>query len=266
MAIQRYDIPVSGGDFEERYWSPIQVPVLDEDGNTMLLLHRAEDVTEFVREQQRGRRVHVQERLWRRRMQEAETDLFARAQELQALNAELRDTRDQLVLRALHDPLTGLLIRPVLLEQVSRALSRLARYPHPIAVLFVDLDGLKHVNDVYGHAAGDALIRCFADQLRSSVRPCDTVARFGGDEFVILLEDLNDDADAEAVAERVLQAARECPLPAELSAPPTASIGVAVTHRTDLSAETLVEHADQAMYRAKRSGGGRYEVFRGGTV
>lgn len=214
-----------------------------------------------MRERQHGRRVQTRERAWQRRIQEAETDLFARARELEALNQELRLTRDQLALRALRDPLTDLLIRPVLMEQVERALSRTARHPHPVTVLFVDLDRLKQVNDAHGHAAGDSLIRCFAKQLQSSVRPGDAVARFGGDEFVVLLEDLDRVADAEAVAQRVLSAARDCPVAAGVSMRPSASVGVAFAWGADLAAEDLIAQADQAMYRAKRTGGGCYRVF-----
>lgn len=260
MAVQRYDIAGTGGIFEERYWSPIQVPVLDEDGHTMLLLHRAEDVTDFVRARQQGHGEPAEDQAWERRMQEVEADLFARARELQALNTELRDTRDQLAVRVLHDPLTGLLIRPVILEQISRALARTARHPQRVGVLFIDLDRLKQVNDAYGHATGDQLIRCFAEELQRSVRPCDAVARFGGDEFVVLLEDLHQSAEAEAVAGRVLDGVRTCEVPAEVAERPSASVGIAVTQDEGLSAESLIARADQAMYRAKRSGGNRYQL------
>jgi diguanylate cyclase (GGDEF)-like protein len=252
MAVHRFDIRVVGGQFEERYWIPIQVPILDEHGDTVLLLHRAEDVTDYVRERQQ------------RPTQETEADLFARAHELQVLNAELRTARDALVARSLRDPMTDLLIRPVILEQLSRALARIARHPQAVAVLFLDLDRLKQVNDRYGHAAGDELIRCFAESLRSSIRPSDSVARFGGDEFVVLLEGLRDGSEAEAVATRVLEATRTCDAPESLPVRPSASVGVAVTTSSDMSVETLISRADQAMYQAKQAGGDRYQVFDAG--
>lgn len=261
MAVQRYDIPVAGGGFEQRYWSPVHVPILDEAGRTVLLLHRVEDVTDFVRERRRGQIEQTQEQVWRRRMEDAEVDLFARARELQTVNSELREARDELAVRALHEPLTGLLVRPVILEQVSRALSRMARHRQPVAVLFIDLDGLKHVNDTYGHAAGDRLIIGFAEHLRASVRPSDPIARVSGDEFVVLLEDLHDGAEAEAVAARVLEDQCERRTPPGLPARAKASVGIAVAADGDMTADTLVSQADAAMYRAKKAGGDRYEVF-----
>lgn len=260
MSVQRYDIPDGRGGFAERYWSPISVPIVDEHGDTVLLLHRAEDVTEFVRERQLDVAGHDDGGL-RHRIQQAEADVFARARELEALNNELRATRDELVLHALHDSMTGLLIRPVLLEQLSRALSRATRHPHLVGVLFIDLDRLKSVNDLYGHAAGDGLIRCSAEQLRGSVRPSDAVSRFGGDEFVIVLEDLRDKEEAEVVAARVLAALRGCSIHEGEAPRSGASIGIAVASSSAVSAEDLISQADEAMYRAKRSGGDRYEVY-----
>ena len=263
MAIQRFDIPVPGtGDFIERYWSTVNIPVVGDDGSTILLLHRTDDVTDFIRERGRTQAERKRSEDWRRRLEKAEADVFARARELEERNRELREARDQLALRALHDPLTGLLVRWMFLEKLSHALARLARHPHPLAVLFIDLDRLKHVNDGYGHAAGDALIRICAERLKASVRPTDPVARIGGDEFVILLEDLQNADEVEVIAERILE---------KLNVPcrpgtgpvmrPTASIGVAVTEDTRMSADTLLSNADAAMYRAKHSGRGRYRVF-----
>jgi len=176
-----------------------------------------------------------------------------------------RDATDraqvELARRAMYDPLTDLPVRWVLLEQLTRSLVRLARRGDQVAVLFIDLDGLKYVNDTYGHAAGDDLLTTCARRIRASLRPSDLVARVGGDEFVVLLEDLTTPAEATAVASRVL---------AELSAPhqvgphttaPSASIGLAMTADAGMSAEALVAHADSAMYRAKRGGRGRVDVF-----
>jgi diguanylate cyclase (GGDEF)-like protein len=260
LAVERYDLTVSGG-FAERYWSIRSIPILGDDGSTVLLLHRVEDVTDLVggREETQG---SLGEEHWRRRMRLAEADLFARARELHELNRKLREAHDELAVRALHDPLTGLVVRSAFVEQLSRALSRLARRPNPVAVLFVDLDRLKHVNDTYGHGAGDELIRCCAARLRASVRPSDPVARFGGDEFVVLVDDLPDADEADRVAERVLHnLSAPCRLTAGPLVRPTASIGVAVGDSAAMGAETLISHADAAMYRAKQSGRGRYERY-----
>ncbi len=150
MALQRYDILVPHDGFAVRYWSPVNVPVLDAAGRVEFILHQVLDVTDYVREREQGLLARARGEDWRRRMEAAEADLFARAHELQRLNAELLEARDQLRRRALHDSLTGLLVREVFFEELTRALQRQARHHRPLAVLFIDLDRLKHVNDSYG--------------------------------------------------------------------------------------------------------------------
>jgi diguanylate cyclase (GGDEF)-like protein len=102
-----------------------------------------------------------------------------------------RAAREELAHRAMHDPLTDLPVRWVYLEQLTHALARLERHPGDVAVLFVDLDGLKYVNDTWGHRAGDELILTCVHRIRAALRPTDTVARLGGDEFVVLLEEVD---------------------------------------------------------------------------
>jgi diguanylate cyclase (GGDEF)-like protein len=195
-------------------------------------------------------------------MSEAESDLVAQSQELARVNRELRKAHDRLAELALRDPLTGLLGRAVFLESVSKALARLKRRSHLVAVLFVDLDRLKFVNDTYGHAVGDELLRCCGDQLQHSVRPSDIVARIGGDEFVVLLDELTEEREADLIAERILTAlSRPCTLHPvagpRVAVPATASIGIAVAHTSDIGGEALISRADAAMYRAKGQGRGR---------
>lgn len=115
-----------------------------------------------------------------------------------------RYAQDQLAHRAMHDPLTGLPVRWVFLEQLAHALARLARHPGHVGVLFLDLDKLKYVNDTYGHAASDDLLSTCVERLQAAVRPSDVVARIGGDEFVVLLEDVDGTATLERIAQRVL--------------------------------------------------------------
>lgn len=257
LEIQRHDLvdPVSGR-YEVRFWSPRTVPLV-HSGHVDLLLHRIDEVTDYV--------AHGDDQAIDltgvRRLSDAEADLVARTSELEQANRELRATRDRLSEQTLRDPLTGLLVRSVFLESARAALSRLRRQSHSVGILFIDLDRLKFVNDSYGHAVGDDLLRCCAERLRASVRPSDAIGRIGGDEFVVLLDELAGEKEAEAVANRVLEAlADPCPRLARDVAP-VASIGVAVTASAETTGDVLLSHADAAMYRAKSAGRGRVERF-----
>src|SRR5207248_6051566 len=115
----------------------------------------------------------------------------------------LRSHREQLSYQALHDPLTALPNRVLFADRLDHALESLQRRPGLLAVLFVDVDRFKLINDSLGHAKGDQVLVTVADRLRAALRPGDTVARFGGDEFVVLCEDVTDEAEATAIAERL---------------------------------------------------------------
>ena len=162
----------------------------------------------------------------------------------------------------LRDPLTGLPSRLLFLNRLSAALERLQRRPgRYVAVLFLDLDRFKVINDSLGHPAGDQLILAVAERLRHSLRRQETIARFGGDEFAVLCEDLADEQDAVAVAERLL---KSFGLPFHLphgDAVSSASLGIALAAHHDQDAEDLIRDADAAMYRAKQAGGGRLMLF-----
>ena len=173
-----------------------------------------------------------------------------------------RAAQHQLADRAMHDPLTGLPVRWVFLEQLDHALAGVRRHPHrQVAVLFLDLDGLKYVNDTYGHLAGDQLIRTCVERIRSALRPTEVLARIGGDEFVVLLEDLTGPEPAARVAQRILNALAQPYTPDGETIQPSASIGVALSADGSDTADTLISHADAAMYAAKQAGRGRYELF-----
>ncbi|MEX2289068.1 MAG: diguanylate cyclase [Mycobacteriales bacterium] len=163
----------------------------------------------------------------------------------------------ELIHQARHDPLTGLANRTLLLERLDLALARRRRREGLLAVIFVDLDGFKLVNDRHGHAAGDELLRLIAARTREGVRPEDLVARLGGDEFVVLCEDLPQAADALAIAGRIEEALGAGFLLRDQRMTVSASIGVSTDDGTG-TAETLLQEADAAMYRAKQQGGGRY--------
>ncbi len=165
---------------------------------------------------------------------------------------------DSAVHRAFHDMLTDLPNRALFLDRLEQAMLRSERSGALTAVLFLDLDGFKRVNDSLGHAAGDQLLIEVAGRLEDCLRPSDTAARFGGDEFAILLEDLERGADATMVASRIMASLQEPIVLQERRVAVSASIGVALQREPG---EDLLRNADLAMYRAKSLGKSRYEVF-----
>ncbi|MDX6729432.1 MAG: hypothetical protein QOK49_4237 [Baekduia sp.] len=162
--------------------------------------------------------------------------------------------------RGLHDPLTELPNRTLILDRLGQAVQRSDRRPGHVALVFLDLDHFKVVNDSLGHRAGDAVLREVADRLRAAVRPGDTVGRFGGDEFVVLCEEVADEAMALAIAERLLEAFATPLVAGGDQHVLGASIGIAVLDG-DEDPETLLRDADAAMYRAKERGRARIELF-----
>jgi diguanylate cyclase (GGDEF)-like protein/PAS domain S-box-containing protein len=170
---------------------------------------------------------------------------------------------DQMRHQALHDPLTGLPNRTLLLERVSHWLKRANRSDRTAAVLFVDVDHFKVVNDALGHELGDELLRLVARRLHGALRPSDTVARVGGDEFVILCEDIASDNEAVALVQRLSGTLEEPFKIAGRSHCVTASIGIAVWE-PGASADELIRNADAAMYTAKERGRARWELFDAG--
>jgi diguanylate cyclase (GGDEF)-like protein/PAS domain S-box-containing protein len=178
------------------------------------------------------------------------------------LSSIVRDRAEEVVRhQAMHDPLTGLPNRSLFHDRLAHALARQARSGGYLAVMIVDLDGFKTVNDSLGHLAGDALLMAVAQRFRTSLRDLDTVARLGGDEFAILVDDLDTPDQAGRAAQRVLDALA---LPLELtdrSVGIGASIGIALARKRDIAPELLLSNADAAMYRAKREGKGCYRVF-----
>ena len=174
---------------------------------------------------------------------------------------ERQTTEDAMAHLALHDSLTGLPNRVLFIDRLQHALERLRRPPRSrVAVLFIDLDNFKVVNDTLGHAAGDELLSAVAARLRQAVPPSDTVARFGGDEFGLLLEEISNEREAITMAERIAAVfARPFPLDASDHFV-TTSIGIALAEGGELPGD-LIRDADTAMYRAKERGRARYELF-----
>jgi diguanylate cyclase (GGDEF)-like protein len=170
--------------------------------------------------------------------------------------------RDENRHTALHDALTGLPNRTLFLDRLRVSLAHGARRRTSTAVLFVDLDHFKLVNDSFGHPAGDEMLRAVAARLDVQVRPGDTVARFGGDEFLMICDDLANPRDAQTIAESVREELhRPIVLADDTELSMRASIGVAISDGIGADAEELIAEADSAMYRAKERGGGRTETF-----
>lgn len=172
-----------------------------------------------------------------------------------------RQQHEQLERAAHYDALTGVPNRILLADRLCQAIAQTQRNRDLLAVCYLDLDGFKPINDTWGHAAGDRLLLQVAERLRLCLRGGDTVARLGGDEFALLLLGLGGRAECEAALQRVLEAlAQPVNLDGQWVAV-TASIGVSLYPEDDADADTLLRHADQAMYRAKQGGRNRYHLF-----
>jgi diguanylate cyclase (GGDEF)-like protein/PAS domain S-box-containing protein len=176
--------------------------------------------------------------------------------ERQALEQELRH-------QAFHDALTGLANRALFEDRLAHALAGARRHDRPIGVLFLDLDDFKTINDSLGHAAGDELLRTVARRIAAEVRVTDTAARLGGDEFAVLLESMDEDTDADAIAARLLEAMRAPIHVGERELRVSASVGLARSDGATGVAD-LLRNADTAMYAAKAAGKGMAQTFEAG--
>ena len=228
----------------------------------------AERINELQREKDaaRGEAITTRQELVAA-LQRSDIDLerrvAARTGELESLNAKLRENERQLQALAHTDALTGLANRLLLDARLEQSMQHARRSRGQVALLLIDLDHFKAINDSRGHAIGDEVLRTLAERLRAAVREVDTVARIGGDEFVIVLSSIGGAADAERMAEKLVAGIREpmrvLGMPIECSA----SIGVALFSGGELTAAELLRRADRAMYIAKEAGRNGYRIFTG---
>lgn len=193
-----------------------------------------------------------------------ETDNEGRRNRTMTVWKDVTETREltrKMSYLALHDTLTGLPNRLLLQDRMNQAAQVAARNRTRFAIMFMDLDHFKRVNDLYGHPVGDQLLASVGESLRQSLRASDTVCRLGGDEFVMLVTEMNDHADAEAVAQKVLADVAQLRRIDGHEISVSFSLGVAVYPDDGLDPDTLMRHADTAMYRSKRQGRNRIAFF-----
>jgi diguanylate cyclase (GGDEF)-like protein/PAS domain S-box-containing protein len=174
--------------------------------------------------------------------------------------SDRKRAEEQIEFHAYHDVLTHLPNRKLFADRLTQSISRARRSSRPLAVMFVDLDHFKSINDTLGHEAGDELLQEMAIRLRANVRDDDTVARLGGDEFTIILAELRLPEDAVNVAEKIIKAVEQPLTIAGTSVEVSASIGIALFPEDGSDAEALLRNADSAMYRAKEAGRNTYQL------
>jgi len=178
------------------------------------------------------------------------------------LDRKVKQYAFELQHQAFHDPLTGLPNRALFADRLEHAIARASRGASSVAVLFLDLDGFKRINDMHGHAVGDLLLQAVSHRMQETVRVGDTVARLGGDEFVVLLEDIDELEAAQQVAHRLTSGLSRPFIMDEMVYSISVSIGISFRPTGQSRTGDLLREADRAMYTAKAAGTGRYEVFR----
>jgi diguanylate cyclase (GGDEF)-like protein len=196
-----------------------------------------------------------------RRVEERTSRLFDANQRLKAEIADREELQARSQYLAFHDTLTGLGNRLLFKEQLEEALQDVSITPYPLAVLFLDLDGFKAVNDTLGHSVGDSLLKSIAAKLRDILSRTDRIARLGGDEFAILQISATQPGSSIALAERIIEIVRQ---PWNIDGHDVvvgASVGIAIAHPGDMNTENLLKSADLAMYSAKSDGRGTYRMF-----
>ncbi|MBD3562365.1 diguanylate cyclase, partial [Planktothrix sp. FACHB-1355] len=188
-----------------------------------------------------------------------EEDLKRTAAELVRYNTELKLSQDRLRHLAYHDSLTGLPNRKLFYEQLSQSLEWAAQNERLLALLFLDLDGFKQINDTQGHDMGDLLLQGVADRLTNCLRSSDTVSRLGGDEFTVILPIIKSVSDVTRVADKIIDAITQPFVLNGQTINVTISIGISLFPLNGDEMNALIKNADAAMYRAKQQGKNKYE-------
>jgi diguanylate cyclase (GGDEF)-like protein/PAS domain S-box-containing protein len=244
------------------FWNEFRLsPVHDERGRLVNFVGVQNDVTDRKQAEEGLKRAHdeLEDRVRQRTARLAEANA-----RLQREIAERRELEEQLTHQAFHDPLTGLPNRTLFLDRLDFALERARTREGEVAVLFVDLDDFQIINDSLGHEVGDQVLLAVAERLENCMLAEETLARFGGDEFAVLLEDVSDPGDAARVADRIGGALREPFVLRGREKFVTTSVGISFGGRGGERPGDLLRNADLAMYRAKARGRNRHVVFEPG--
>jgi diguanylate cyclase (GGDEF)-like protein len=235
---------------------PVDFVVALARTNAQLELKRAEKAAREANETLRQMNEHLEQRVAQRTI-----ELVRANEQLRSEIAERERSEAENYYIAHHDALTGLGNRVLFRQQLNEALDRVRRSGERLAILFVDLDGFKAINDSLGHSIGDGLLKCIADRLRGCVRETDVIARLGGDEFAIVQTARDQPEGATALASRLIEVIGAPCMVEGHQLLAGASIGIAVTAPGQLDPEVLLRSADLAMYRAKGDGRGVYRFF-----
>ena len=238
--------------------------VRDEQGNILYSRSIWRDITEFKRAENALRE---QEESLEKLVAERTTELTKINNKLQNEIVDRKNIEKRLVYLAQHDPLTNLYNKPICEEMLNKAISRAIRHKKHAAILYVDIDNFKNINDSMGHEAGDHLLREIAKLITKTIRKSDVASRTGGDEFVIILDDINNPQQAGVVAKKLIDTVSATSFRIdEKAVNTTISIGVATFPRGGESTNELFKNADTAMYQAKKNGKNNYIIYSQGLL
>jgi diguanylate cyclase (GGDEF)-like protein len=198
-----------------------------------------------------------------RNYEQRDLDTVEQFASLFALAAQKKQDQDHIAHLAHHDPLTGLINRHLFPDRLARAMILSQRHRKKIALLYVDLDKFKQINDDHGHLAGDAVLQEVASRLQALLRDSDTIARMGGDEFVVILQDISSKTAVNKVAKKIITALAEPIHFHEARFSVMASIGISIYPDDDKEIDALLQKADRAMYQAKKSSTANYMFYEG---